>query len=51
MSWLFSGRHIRSPASSRALGEYNAIRSWEFGHSELTCVGIVETDFGASQKS
>ena len=25
VSWLFSGRHIRSPVSSRALGECNAI--------------------------
>jgi hypothetical protein len=36
VSWLFSGRHIRSPVSSSALGESNAIRSWGFSHSELT---------------
>jgi hypothetical protein len=36
VSWLFSRRHIRSPVSSRALGECNAIRSWGVGHNELT---------------
>jgi hypothetical protein len=50
LSWLFSGRHIRSPVSSRDLGQYNAIRSRGFGRSELTCVAILETDFGASHK-
>jgi hypothetical protein len=41
---------MRSPVSCRALGECNAIRSWGFGQGELTCVGILETDFGASRK-
>ena len=41
---------MRSPVPSVALGECNAIRSRGFGHSELTCVGILETDFGASHK-
>ncbi len=33
---LFFGRHIRSPVSSRASGECNAIRSWDSAPSELT---------------
>jgi hypothetical protein len=50
LPWLFSGRHMRSPVSKRALSECNAIRSWGFGPGELTFVGFVESDFGASQK-
>jgi hypothetical protein len=41
---------MRSPVSRRALGECNAISSRGFGHSELTFVSILETDFGASHK-
>jgi len=36
LSRLFSGRHMSSPVSRRALGECNAIRSWGFGRRELT---------------
>ncbi len=32
---------MRSPVSGRALGEWNAIKSRGFGHSELTSVGIL----------
>jgi len=49
-SRLFSGGHIRSPVSLRALGECNAIRSWGFGHSKLTFVGSFENRLRASQK-
>ena len=41
-SRLFSGGHIRSPVSIRALGECNAILSPGFGHSRLTFVGSSE---------
>jgi hypothetical protein len=41
LSRLFSGRHMRSPVSRRALGEYKAITSRGFGHCELTLVGIL----------
>ena len=47
LSWLFSGRHIRSPVSSRALGECNAIRSQRFSQSRLTFVSTIDP-FGAS---
>lgn len=43
--------HLRSPVSGWTLGECNAITSRRFSHSELTCVGILETDFGASRNS
>jgi hypothetical protein len=33
---LFSELRMRSPVSQRALGECNAIRSWEFVRSRLT---------------
>jgi hypothetical protein len=36
---------MRSPVSTRAEGERNAIRSLGFGHSELTSVGIMEKPF------
>ena len=48
---LFSGGHIRSPVSSRALGECNAIRSRGFGPSELTFPSALETEFGAMSSS
>ena len=41
---------MRSPVSWRGQGECNAIRSREFGHSELTFVAILQSDSGASQK-
>jgi hypothetical protein len=41
---------MRSPVSGRALGECNAIRSRGFRHSELTFVGILESDSAASHK-
>jgi hypothetical protein len=47
---LFSGGHTRSPVSQRALGECKAIRSRGFNHSELTFVGILKNDSGASYK-
>ena len=51
MSRLFSGPHMRSPVSRRALGECNAITSRGFGHSGLTFVSSLETTFRASYKS
>ncbi len=48
MSRLFSGAHMRSPVSRRALGECNAITSRGFGRSRLTFVRTLETGFGAS---
>jgi len=47
---LFSEGPIGSPVSGTALGECNAIRSHGCGLGELTLVGILETDFGASHK-
>jgi len=41
---------MRSPVSRRAQGEWNAIRSLRFVHSESTSVGIMETGFGTSHK-
>jgi hypothetical protein len=38
---------MRSPVSQGALGECNAIRSRGFSRSELTFVGIMESDSGA----
>ena len=42
---------MSSPVCGRALGECNAIRSLGFGLSELTFIGILETDFGTSHGS
>jgi hypothetical protein len=37
---------MRSPVSSMVLGECNAIKSWGFGHSELTFAGNLKPEFG-----
>ena len=50
LSSLFSGRHMRSPVSMRALGECNAIRSWRFGHSEST-LSVCGKRFGRFPKN
>src|SRR5207249_1267948 len=42
LSWFFSGGHMRSPVSGRALGECNTIRSPGFGHSGLTLSALSE---------
>ena len=47
---VFLWRAHAQSGFNRSLGECNAIRSRGFGHSELTCVGILETDCGASHK-
>ena len=44
LSGLFSGGHMRSPVSRRALGECNAITSGRFSHGELTFASTLETE-------
>ena len=45
-SGLFSREYMRSPVSTSALGECNAIKSEGLGHSELTFVVTLETSSG-----